>query len=91
MDELYVQPEEVHRLGQVWSQAGEELQGQAVNIRAGRLDPSHFGSHYADQVGDVTAAFDRLENTWRGWGNHCGKYSASLHQAADSYRAADQA
>lgn len=90
MGQFFVKPDGVHQLGQVWSQAGEGLHEQVHRIHADRLEPAHFGMRYADEVGGVTAAFDKLEGTWRGWGDHCSSFSSHLHSAADSFRAADQ-
>ncbi|MDT5224812.1 MAG: hypothetical protein QOG19_2219, partial [Mycobacterium sp.] len=36
MDEFYVQPEDVHQIGRVWSQASEGLHEQVAGLHAGR-------------------------------------------------------
>jgi hypothetical protein len=90
MDEFYVQPENVHQIGRVWSQASEGLHEQVAGLHAGRLDPAHFGARYADQASGVTAAYDRLEGTWSAWSQRCAGFSAKLHTAATAFHASDQ-
>ena len=90
MNEFATTPEDVHRLGRVWTQAGEGLHSQVQGLHSGRLDPAHFGARYADQATGVTAAFDRLEGTWSAWSRHCDGFGAKMHTAASAFQASDR-
>jgi hypothetical protein len=83
-------PDGVRQLGDVWLNASGGLHDSAAAIRACQLAPEHFGSRYAEQAAGVRQGFEKLADTWRGWGGHCEDYSGKLHNAVDTYTCVDQ-
>jgi hypothetical protein len=83
-------PDGVRQLGETWLQAGGGLHDEAERIRAAQLAPEDFGPRYEEQAAGVREGFEKLGDTWRGWGGHCEGYGGNLHWAVDTYTRTDE-
>ncbi|WP_084206614.1 hypothetical protein [Segniliparus rugosus] len=83
-------PDGVRQLGHTWLQASGGLHDEAARIRTCSLSPEHFGSRYAEQAAGVRQGFEKIADTWRGWGGHCEQFGGNLHDAVDIYTGADE-
>lgn len=88
-DGVFIEPEKVHKLGGVWSGAGDEFTAQAKLIRSTELRPEDFGGSYAHLVSTVSEHVNKLAHTMQNWGERSAWYSENLHSTAAAFTHTD--